>query len=109
MKLAAIRLKGSIEIRKDIGDTMEILGLKRKLSMAVLPNNNTTIGMLKKSQNFVAWGELSEELEEQLKDKKRYNLRPPKGGFKSLKQMYPKGDLGYRGDKINELIKKMIS
>ena len=28
-------------------------------------------------------------------------------GFKAIKMVYPKGDLGYRGDKINELIERM--
>lgn len=37
-----------------------------------------------------------------------FRLTPPSGGFKSTKQHYPKGDLGYRGEAINELIKKMI-
>lgn len=37
-----------------------------------------------------------------------FKLTPPAHGFKSTKLAYPKGDLGYRGDKINELIKRMI-
>ncbi len=106
--LAAIRLKGTLKVKDDIRDTMQILGMKKKLSMYILPNNPTTMGMLRKSQDFIAWGELSPELEEQFKGKKIVPLKPPKGGFKSLKQMYPKGDLGYRGDTINQLIKRMI-
>ncbi|WP_338601068.1 50S ribosomal protein L30 [Sulfolobus tengchongensis] len=37
-------------------------------------------------------------------------LHPPKGGFKgSVKRPYKnKGEFGYRGDKINELIERMI-
>ena len=106
--LAAIRLKGTLKVKDDIRDTMQILGLKRKLSMCILPQNPTTVGMLRKSQDFIAWGELSEEIEKQFGNKKVVSLKPPKGGFKSLKQMYPKGDLGYRGQTINELIKRMI-
>ncbi len=108
MMLAAIRLKGTLKVRDDIRDTMQILGMKKKLSMSILPNNPTTAGMLRKSQDFIAWGELSQELGEQFKGKRVVSLKPPKGGFRSLKQMYPKGDLGYRGEKINELIKRMI-
>lgn len=37
-----------------------------------------------------------------------FRLTPPSGGFKSTKTHYPKGDLGYRGEAINELLKKMI-
>jgi large subunit ribosomal protein L30 len=38
-----------------------------------------------------------------------FRLTPPSKGFKkSVKQHYPKGELGYRGEKINELLKRMI-
>jgi large subunit ribosomal protein L30 len=37
-----------------------------------------------------------------------FRLTPPSKGFKSTKTQYPKGDLGYRGKAINELIKRMI-
>ena len=38
-----------------------------------------------------------------------FRLTPPSKGFKkSVKQHYPKGELGYRGKEINELLKRMI-
>ena len=37
-----------------------------------------------------------------------FRLSPPSKGHKSVKILYPKGSLGYRGEKINELIKRMI-
>lgn len=38
-----------------------------------------------------------------------FRLTPPSKGFKnSIKQHYPKGELGYRGEEINKLLKKMI-
>jgi len=40
--------------------------------------------------------------------KKVIPLKPPKGGFRSVRTNYPKGDLGYRGKAINDLIKKMM-
>lgn len=35
-------------------------------------------------------------------------LRPPSKGFKSTRLPWPKGDLGYRGRAINELLRKMM-
>ena len=35
-------------------------------------------------------------------------LNPPLKGFKSTKLNYPRGDLGYRKDKINDLLERMI-
>jgi large subunit ribosomal protein L30 len=37
-----------------------------------------------------------------------FRLTPPSKGFKSIKEHYPTGDLGYRGENINELIGRMI-
>jgi len=38
-----------------------------------------------------------------------FRLSPPSKGFKgSIKQHYPKGALGYRKEKINDLLKRMI-
>jgi len=37
-----------------------------------------------------------------------FRLTPPSKGFKSIKKHFPKGDLGHRGEKINELLERMI-
>ena len=41
--------------------------------------------------------------------KQVFRLIPAKKGFRhSIKQHYPRGELGYRGEKINELLERMI-
>ena len=42
------------------------------------------------------------------KGKGKKGLKSPKGGFRSKKLKYPKGDLGYCGDKINDMVKRMV-
>jgi large subunit ribosomal protein L30 len=37
-----------------------------------------------------------------------FRLRPPSKGFKNIKEPWPRGDLGYRGKEINELLRRMI-
>jgi large subunit ribosomal protein L30 len=37
-----------------------------------------------------------------------FRLTPPSKGFKSVREHYPKGDLGYRRKEINELLTRMI-
>lgn len=106
--LGVVRLKGGIKVRGDIKDTLNMLGLKKKNNLAILPRTDAIIGMVKKVENVVTWGEISAEIEEQIDgDKKVVHLKSPKKGFKSLHKYYPKGDLGYRGKAINDLIKKM--
>ena len=48
------------------------------------------------------------EIEKDSGIKPVFRLSPPSGGFNAVKEYYPKGDLGYRGEKINELLKRMI-
>ena len=40
--------------------------------------------------------------------KKVFRLHPPSGGYRAIKRRFPEGDLGPRGEKINELLMKMI-
>jgi large subunit ribosomal protein L30 len=37
-----------------------------------------------------------------------FRLTPPSKGYKSVKEYYPKGSLGYLGNDINDLLKRMI-
>ena len=37
-----------------------------------------------------------------------FRLSPPSRGFRSIRSPFPKGDLGNRGEKINELLERMI-
>lgn len=70
---------------------------------------------LKDVTNFDSFEKFADALLEgkvKLKDfekiKPVFRLTPPSKGFKSVKEHYPKGDLGYRGKEINELIERMI-
>lgn len=71
--------------------------------------------LLKEIANADSFEKFSDSLisgKVKLKDFKRMNpvfrLTPPSKGFKSVREFYPKGDLGYRGEKINELLERMI-
>jgi len=71
----------------------------------------------RKSGNVRLTKEESESIFKETKEKQKvpdsikpvFRLTPPSKGFKhSIKQHYPKGELGYRGKEINELLKRMI-
>jgi large subunit ribosomal protein L30 len=71
--------------------------------------------LLKETTGFNSFEEFADALLSgkcKLKDFKRlkpvFRLKPPSKGFKSVKESYPKGDLGYRGKDINELLERMI-
>ncbi|MBW2996888.1 uL30 family ribosomal protein [Candidatus Woesearchaeota archaeon] len=103
-------------------DTLKMLRLHKKYTCVLVQNDPSNLGMIKKVKDYVAYGEVDDatiSLLEQKRGKKDregklrkdFHLQPPKGGFerKGIKHSYTQGGaLGYRGDKINALIKKMI-
>jgi len=155
IRIAVVRIRGSIGVRKEIKDTLKMLRLNNKNSCVVIKNSQPNVGMIKKIKDFVTWGEINEKTfsellkkrgkivgkkiltEEYLKGKLKINidefskeffnskkelknvpglklyfrLKPPVGGFerKGVKVPYSLGGvLGYRKDKINDLIIKML-
>ena len=110
-KLAAVRIRGTIEVERGIRDTLDKLKLRRPFTLVITDDNNNMRSMMKVGSTYIAWGEISPETEEKLKDKLKKNvahLHPPRGGFKKdLKHLYPKGETGYRGDTINEFILRL--
>jgi large subunit ribosomal protein L30 len=114
--IAAVRIRGPIGIRKEVKDTLKMLNLHKKHFCVLLDNNPEKVGMLQKAKDFITWGEVSDEVVSELKSKrdkgkKWFSLNSPKGGFerKGIKTPHTRGGaLGYRKDKINDLIKKMI-
>jgi len=110
--LAVVRIRGEVKVSDEIEDTLKMVGLKKRNTVSILPKNDSIIGMIRKIEDFVAWGEASEEIVNKLKEKDKgkniFHLSSPKKGLKSVKKRYPKGDLGYRGEEINKLIERMI-
>lgn len=111
-KIVAVRVRGMQGVSERVQRTLYQLGLRRKHAFAVLPDTTTARAMLAVARNHCTWGEASEETVKALEEKgkkSRKGLHPPRGGWKgSIKKHFPKGALGCRGEKINDLIKKML-
>ncbi|MCW1300904.1 MAG: 50S ribosomal protein L30 [Candidatus Nanoarchaeia archaeon] len=152
-RIAVIRIRGRVGVSPDIKRTLELLNLKRKYNCVIVKDVPSILGMLKKVENYVTWGEIDRETMEallrkrgrigkkrlsdelmkertgknisqivedfmqfkcELRDfgiKEVFRLAPPSGGFerKGIKQPFKVGGaLGYRGVKINELLRRMI-
>lgn len=70
---------------------------------------------LKEITNFDSFEKFADALMKgsvKLKDYKKikpfFRLNPPRKGLKAIRLQYPKGDLGYRKEKINELLERMM-
>jgi len=136
MKIAVIRIRGLVNVNKKIEDTMRMLRLKQKHVCVIVDDKKEIMGMVKKIENFVAFGQIDKETLKQLIEKRGsakvsedkindfyngkikikdlgikpfFRLAPPRGGFKkNMKMLYPEGILGNHGKDINKLIKKML-
>lgn len=121
-KIAVIRIRGIPNVRATVEMTLDMLGLKKKHTCVILEKTPEVSGFLKKIENYVTWGEISEESLKLLEEKRSktskkndfkvvYFLAPPKKGFerKGIKKPFTVGGaLGYRADKINDLISRMV-
>jgi len=152
--LAVVRIRGGVNLRRDVKDTLNMLHLTRPNHATLIPATPQYLGMLRKAKEYVTWGEASMDgvltllerrgeveggrrlSEEYVKDnlkfeslrdlaeallslkvkltelrgvKPLFRLHPPSKGFKrTVKRAFSEGgELGYRGEKINELIRRM--
>jgi len=114
--IAVIRIHGQVGLKNDIKETLYRLKVRRKFACVVLEKpTKEQIGMIKKVQDFIAYGEINQETFEKLKEtrgkkgKSFFRLHPPRGGIDSKKHFgVKKGVLGNNKEKINELINRML-
>ncbi|MCK5138976.1 MAG: uL30 family ribosomal protein [Nanoarchaeota archaeon] len=66
MKIAVIRVRGSVRIKKEIIDTLNMLRLYNKNYCVVLNPTPQNIGMVNKVKDFVTYGEVEEGLFKEL-------------------------------------------
>ncbi|GAB4310430.1 MAG: 50S ribosomal protein L30 [Methanobacteriaceae archaeon] len=64
--IAAIRVRGTAGVNKDINNTLKMLRLNRINHAVLIPENPSYQGMLVKSKDYITWGEIDEESLSQL-------------------------------------------
>jgi large subunit ribosomal protein L30 len=151
-RIAAIRVRGTVKVRKEIQDTLTMLNITKPHHVVVVDDRPAVLGMLNKAKDYITYGEIDQvilemllrkwarlEGDERLTDeyvrektgqtiaefcasvmtfekelgdlgiKKVFRLHPPRKGYKNIKRAFSQGGaVGYRGSKINELLKRMI-
>lgn len=120
MRIAVIRIAGQVGLKKPIVETLFRLRLRRKYSCVVFDApTEIDLGMLKRVKDFVAFGEISDELYKELAEKRGqkgkdgklkpfFRLHPPRGGAETKKHFgVGKGILG-ENKKMNELVRRML-
>ena len=60
--ICIIRIRGRVGINKDINETLNRLRLRKKYSCVIIKPKKEQLGMIKKIRDFVAFGEISDEI-----------------------------------------------
>ncbi len=60
-KVLVIRIKGVVKTDKEIKDTLYLLRLRKTMTAAIYDKNPSILGMIKKVEPWVAWGEINKE------------------------------------------------
>ena len=129
--VAIVRIRGRVNVRGSIAETLERLNLKRVNNCTLVRVNDSYYGMIKKCNDYVSYGEIDAAILAKMlkkngisadakalvddgdlaaiKDAMPFRLHPPRHGFRSTKLGFRQGgNLGYMGDAINGLINRMI-
>lgn len=113
-KLAVVLIRSFHGMRQDVRDTLKMLNLTKKHSAVILEQTPVTMGMIKKVENYVTFGEVTDETEKiiiKIKgNEKSARLHPPRGGFerKGIKQPFSLGGALGKRDNMDKLIQKMV-
>lgn len=85
---AVIRLRGSSEIDRKVGDTLAMMRLKSVNSCVLLPETPDVKGMLQKAKDRITWGEISKETLAKILEKRlRTKESERKVDAKTLKEL----------------------
>lgn len=114
MKLAIIRIRGTVNRNGEIRDTLTMLNLNKPNHCVIVEDTPSVKGMIKKVAPLLTWGPITDKTEKALekrKTNKHYALNPPKKGYgrKGIKMPFKLGgSYGDRGEKINDLLERML-
>jgi len=59
--LAAVRIRGTVNVRKEVENTLRMLNLQRNYHATLIDDRPSFLGMLRKAQDIITWGEVSKE------------------------------------------------
>lgn len=65
-KLAVVRVRGTVKVRKDIADTLSMLNLSKPHQVILCDDRPAYLGMLDKAKDYITYGEVEPEIIETL-------------------------------------------
>ena len=120
VQIAVVLVRGTINLSRDIHNTLNRLNLLRKNNCVLLPDTPIVRGMLHRVKDMVTWGSVSPEVIAKVSSKrpvkpkdvsfKSYSLSPPRKGFERggiKKPLTVGGALGER-ESMDDLLSRMV-
>jgi large subunit ribosomal protein L30 len=65
-KIAVVRVRGTVKVRKDIQDTLSMLNLSKPHQTVILDDRPVYLGMLNKAKDYITYGEIEPDVMETL-------------------------------------------
>ncbi len=113
--VGVVLVRGLVGIRVDIKKALATLKLGRKHACTLHTDSVALRGQLRKAKDYVAYGTITAATRKTLEEKRGagpvWHLHPPRGGWerKGTKKSFQEGGaLGNRGERMNELIARML-
>jgi large subunit ribosomal protein L30 len=69
-QLVVVRVRGSIQMNREIKDTLKFLHLHKQNYCVLVPNNDNYLGMVRRAKDYVTWGEVDPSVAKALTEKK---------------------------------------
>ena len=101
-RLIVIRVRGTVNVRGEINDTLKMLRLHKPHHAVIVKNSPSIMGMITKVKDYVAYGEIDEETLVKL-----LNKRGRFGGNRRLTEEYLKQNTQFGS--IKELAKALMN
>lgn len=113
--IAAVKVRGNVDVPKPIEDTMTNLGLKKRNQIVFFEESESVEGMMNKAKDFITYGEVSDEVIEEVEERYQevesgtvISARPPSKGFRDTKRGYNQGGSLGKRESVDSLIKRMV-
>jgi large subunit ribosomal protein L30 len=92
VKYIAIRIRGTVDVPKDVQDTLKLLRLRRKFTSVIIEKNQVNNGMLHKAKDYISFGEINQETLKQilLKRAKKEGEKPLEIAGKAIEEFIQK-------------------
>ena len=113
--IAAVKIRGNVDVPKPVKDTMTNLGLVKRNQIVVYEEDDSIKGMMNKAKDYITYGQISDEVVEMLEERGEevehgtvVSATPPSQGFKNTKKGFSQGGSLGKRPSVDSLIKRMI-